>query len=84
MSPGLFEKRGGTNLVEMDPAQLEAQRKRVQEIRENLPAFEYGLEGDVDDKSVQKETRPQQTLPDNAKYTGQWAVASNERHGTGN
>jgi hypothetical protein len=84
LSPGLFNRRGATNLVEMDPAKLEEQRQKVQEIRKVLPAFEYGLKEDEENETnINKETREMTTLPDNAQYEGQWNVNSNERHGQG-
>ena len=34
--------------IEMNPEELEAQKKRVREIRDSLPAFEYGKYQDED------------------------------------
>ena len=46
MSRGLMMR--GSVHIEMDPQKLEAQRARVQAIREQLPEFEYGLYQDED------------------------------------
>ena len=84
ISTGLFHRRGGTNLVEMDPVKLEEQRQKVQDIRKQLPSFEYGLDEQEDNEPyIHKESREMTVLPDNAKYEGQWNVATNERHGQG-
>ena len=44
MSQGLLMR--GTVHIEMEPEKLEEQRARVQAIRESLPEFEYGRQGD--------------------------------------
>lgn len=56
MRPGLM--RSGMNRS-LSPEELEKQRRRVQEIREKLPAFKYGLYQDEDfEPNITKESRP--------------------------
>ena len=80
MTPGLLRRA----VVEMDPAKLEEQRQKVQEIRKLLPAFEYGVYDEEDNEAgVNVEKRDMQVLADNAQYEGEWNVDSDTRHGRG-
>ena len=62
----------------MDPEKLALQRYNVEQIRNELPQFVYGLDEDedVDDGQTRLEERPPATLSDGANYTGQWSVAT--------
>lgn len=82
MSRGLMMR--GSVHIEMDPQKLEAQRARVQQIREQLPEFEYGLYQDEDyEPQVFKEQRPMLILQDGAQYEGEWNTSTDQRHGRG-
>jgi hypothetical protein len=82
MSPGLLNR--GTVHIEMEPEKLELQRARVQAIKESLPEFQYGQNGDQDyEPGITKETRPQTQLQDGSMYEGEWNVHSDQRHGRG-
>jgi hypothetical protein len=82
MSRGLMMR--GTVHIEMDPQKLEAQRARVQQIREQLPEFEYALYQDEDyEPGVIKEQRPMLILQDGAQYEGEWSTSTDQRHGRG-
>ena len=75
MSRGLMMR--GTIHIEMDPQKLEAQRARVQRIREQLPEFEYALYQDEDyEPGVLKEQRPMLILQDGAQYEGEWSTST--------
>jgi len=63
MSAGLLMR--GTVHIEMEPEKLEEQRARVQAIRENLPEFKYGRQGDQDyEPGIVKEQRNMMVLQD--------------------
>lgn len=69
VTPGLLNRT--TILVEMDPEKLDEQRRRVQQIREHLPEFVYGLYPDEDtDPGIIKQNRDMILLPDGAHYEG--------------
>ena len=70
--------------IEMNPEQLEAQKKRVRDIRKNLPEFQYGKYQDEDyEPGIQKEKRDMATFPDGSVFDGEWNTATNQRHGRG-
>jgi hypothetical protein len=74
----------GTVHIEMDPEKLEEQRARVMAIRDALPPFQYGRKEDEENEpGVIKEKRPMVTLPDGAKYEGEWNKLTNKKHGRG-
>ena len=80
-SPGLRNR--GLVQVEMDPAQLEHQRKQVLYIHQQLPQFQYGLEPTEDNYTEILETRTTTVLNDGSQYTGQWDKANGQRCGRG-
>ena len=53
-------------------------------IRDALPPFQYGRKEDEENEpGVIKEKRPMVTLPDGAKYEGEWNKLTNKKHGRG-
>ena len=82
MTHGIMNR--GTVHVEMDPEKLEEQRTRVQQLRNELPAFEYGQYSNEDDEpGIEKEKRDMLVLQDGAQYQGEWNKATDMRHGRG-
>ena len=81
-TPGMLNR--GKIRIEMNPEQLEAQKKRVRDIRENLPEFQYGKYQDEDhEPGIKKEKRDLVTFPDGSVFDGEWNKSSNQRHGRG-
>ena len=71
-------------VLTMEEKELKAQRARVQEIRTNLPPFEYGRPGDVDENDkTPRESRKKIVLPDGEQYEGEWNMDTNQRDGRG-
>ena len=81
VSAGIY-KRNTQSYI--DPVKLEEQRLKVQEIRKELPPFEYGLyEDEENEPGIEKVKKDTQVLADNAQYEGEWNVDTDMRHGQG-
>ena len=83
--PGLTQRNleQVENSVQIDPVQLENQRKQVMEIHKQLPQFEYGLDPTEDNYTENLEIRSSITLNDDSQYTGQWDKDNEQRCGRG-
>ena len=80
VSPNLFARRIQDYI---DPVKLEEQRLKVQEIRKQLPPFDYEAYENQENDGVRKIRKEVQTLADNALYEGEWNVQTDMRHGQG-
>lgn len=70
--------------IEMNPEELEAQKKKVRDIRESLPEFQYAKYQDEDhEPGISKEKRDKVFFPDGSVFDGEWNKNSNSRHGRG-